>query len=202
MEPGFYSSVWGKDKRQWTETETRKVVSKWIQGKTLTPWEEGRGYTERVCYLLAWMFPGSVRIKLWETSSDLIAEPALRRMTCPTWTTLWFILGGGESLPCSVLPKAVERSFPFLQLWVQDGSDRRYDHSWTSFFLLPLRVSLSVLVPQDDVLRNHSRVRPCGLWPKVAALLEAPTPRRDVPADAASCSAQREQKKLYLDIKL
>lgn len=31
--------------------------------------------------------------------------------------------------------------------------------------------------------------------------LEAPTPKRDVPPDAASCSSQREQKKLCLDVK-
>lgn len=110
MEPGFYSNMGGKDKRQWTETETRTVVSKRIQEKTVSPWEQwssGRGCMERVCCLLAWMFTGSVRIKLWVTSSDLIAELALRRMTCPTWTALWFTLDGGQSLPCSDLPKAV-----------------------------------------------------------------------------------------------
>lgn len=122
-------------------------------------------------------------------------------MTYPTWIALWLMLDGGEFLPCSDLPKAVERSFPFLQLWVQVGTDRRHDLSWTSFFLLPLGESLSVLVLQDDVVRNESRVCPCGLRPKVAAHLET-HPQRDVPPDAASCSAQRAQKKLYLDIKL
>ena len=182
METGFYSSVWWKDKRKWTEIETRKDVSRRIQGKTFSPWEQWstrRQCTVRMCYLFAWIFTGSVRIGV--TPSDLIAEPALRRKTCPTWTT-WFMLDGGGCLPCSDLPKAAESSFPFLQLWVQDGTDRRYDCSWISFFLLPLGESFLVLVLQDDVLRKHSRICPHkGMYPQMLqAVLHKEHKRRSI----------------------
>lgn len=70
------------------------------------------------------------------------------------------------------------------------------DPGWTYFFFWDRTSSCRT---RTDRLRNNSRVSPCGLWPKVAALLEAPVPKKDVPPDAVSCSAQ---KKLYLDIKL
>lgn len=89
---------------------------------------------KRMVYLLTPMFTEFVRICLWwRTSPDLIAVPAFRRMTCPGCVALWFKWDGGESLPSSDLPKAVERSFLFLQLRVQ--SDKQYNLIWIFFCL-------------------------------------------------------------------
>lgn len=89
---------------------------------------------KRMVYLLTPMFTEFVRICVWwRTSPDLIAVPAFRRMTCPGCVALWFKWDGGESLSSSDLPKAVERSFLFLQLWVQ--SDKQYNLIWIFFCL-------------------------------------------------------------------
>lgn len=107
-----------------TLVDTRK---KCFTMRTVKPWK-------RVGYLPTQIFTEFVRIcEGWVTSPDLIAVPALRRMTRPSCIALWFTWDGGESLPNSDLPKAVERSFLFLQIWVQ--GDRWYNPCWTFFCL-------------------------------------------------------------------
>lgn len=125
------------------------------QGKCIPADARKNGFTMRTVkpwkrvLLPAYTHVYRIRIFVWwATSPDPIAVPALRGMTCPCWIAVWFTWCEGESLPNSDFPKTVERSFLFLQLWVQ--GDRQYNPSSTCFCLFTFGIIHKMMMKEPQ----------------------------------------------------